>query len=139
MFLEVNKQIQIPLAELKFSFARSSGPGGQNVNKVNSKVNLHWRIFESNALHESVKQRFVKKFGKTINTEGDVVISSDESRSQPQNIEMCKEKLAVMIRQVFTPPKKRIATRPTTNQRMQRLDSKKKQSDKKKNRKRDWD
>ena len=85
--------IQIPASEIELTFARSSGPGGQNVNKTSSKAVLRWNLLGSNAVPESVKKRFMEAFASRLTTEGDVVIHSDESRDRSINIETCKEKL----------------------------------------------
>lgn len=128
--------IHIPSNEISFSYARSSGPGGQNVNKVNSKAILHWEIGATAALNAGVVQRFTEKFSNHINKEGFVVITSDEYRDQPRNAEACLDKLKNMIASVLVPPKKRVATKPSKRQKAKRLDSKKQRSDRKQTRKR---
>ena len=78
--LIVNRRIRIPLREFRFSYARSRGPGGQNVNKVNTKVSLHWSIDSSPSLPDDVRDRFRAKYPRRINKRGAVVISSGRSR-----------------------------------------------------------
>jgi|GEM_PF-4488648 len=95
--LVVNEQLVIPAAELTLSFARSAGPGGQNVNKVNSKAVLRWNITTSSSLAEDVKSRFFQRFPQRINRLGEVVLASDRHRDQPQNISACYEKLRLLI------------------------------------------
>ena len=75
--LEVNHRISIPLKEFSYTFARSSGPGGQNVNKVNSKVTLHWNVTTSPSLPEDVRARFLATYPRRINKEGLFVINSE--------------------------------------------------------------
>ncbi len=75
----------MPLDELRFSFSRASGPGGQNVNKVNSKVTLHWNVRSSLALPEQVRDRFLATYSHRVSVEGDVVVYSQRHRDQPQN------------------------------------------------------
>ena len=109
--LSVNSRIQIPEREFKFSFSRSSGSGGQNVNKVNTKVTLHWDVEDSPSISEALRQRFIKRFASRISQEGEVVISSSRSREQARNKAQCLEKLKAMILEVASPAKKRIPTK----------------------------
>lgn len=137
--LQVTTKIVLSDDELRFSFARSSGPGGQNVNKVNSKATLHWNPATSTALPEEVRSRFLARFASRITNEGDVVIVSQESRDQPKNIAICLEKLRAMIAEVLTPPKKRRPTKPTKGSKMRRLKEKKQRSEVKANRRTNYD
>lgn len=127
--LQVTTKIIIPDDELRFSFARSSGPGGQNVNKVNSKATLHWNPNTSVALPDEVRARFLARFANRLTNEGDVVITSQESRDQPKNIALCQEKLKRMIGEVLVAPKKRRATKPTKGSKHRRLQEKKQRSE----------
>lgn len=126
--LEVTPQIRIPLGELSFTFARSSGPGGQNVNKVNSKATLHWPT-SSASLPDDVRSRFVAAFGGQINKLGELVIQSQRFRDQERNIEDCLEKLRGMLQRVATPPKRRKKTRPSRASKQRRLNDKKARSE----------
>lgn len=119
--LVVDSQIQIPLADMRYSFSRSSGPGGQNVNKVNSKVTLHWNIEASPHVPAAVRERFKTMYRHRINAEGDVVIYSQRYRDQVRNREDCLEKLRQLILSVRTPPKRRRPTRPSRASRERRL------------------
>ena len=121
----VNHRISIPKSETKLSFARSGGPGGQNVNKVNSKATLRWPVTTSPSLPEEVRARFLTKFANRITTEGDLVIASEKSRDQPSNIEDCYDKLREMILSVATTPRKRKPTKPTKGSQKRRLEAKK--------------
>lgn len=116
--------------EISFSFSRSSGAGGQNVNKVNSKATLHWDIIHSEAISQGIKDRFLQRYGHYI-VGDNVVITSQKHRSQNLNIKECKDKLLEMLRVVEHPPKKRMKTKPTYSSVKKRLDSKKKDSLKK--------
>ena len=111
--LKVGANLSIPLDEFDLSFARSSGPGGQNVNKVNSKAVLYWTISTSPSVPPGVKQRFMAKYGKRLTTEGVLVLTCDEHRDQRRNIDGCMEKLADMLREVLVPPKPRRPTKPS--------------------------
>lgn len=132
--LEVSARIKIDDNELEFSFARSSGPGGQNVNKVNSKAVMCWNPYESPSLPPDVRERFLKSFGNKLTTDGRMIISADESRDQARNMDICREKLAEMLRSVATAPKKRKPTKPSKAAKEKRITSKKKHGDIKKNR-----
>lgn len=94
--------------EFEFSFSRSRGPGGQNVNKVNSKATLHWNI-DSPVwdVDEDAKQRFVEKFKNKINGENQLVLTSEQTRNQKKNIDLVLEKLKEMLLTIEHPPKER--------------------------------
>ncbi len=128
--------IHIPDSEFEFTFARSSGPGGQNVNKTSSKAVLRWNLQGSDAVPEPVKKRFLEAFASRLTADGDVVIHSDESRDRSINMDTCKEKLIEMLTKVWTAPKKRVATKPTKGSQRRRVDTKRQRSDVKKARKR---
>ena len=110
MDLEITPTIKIPDAELRLSFARSSGPGGQNVNKVSSKAVLHFDVLTTPSLPPDVRQRFLERYQTRLTNAGEVVIHSEEYRDQPRNIQACYEKLRQMVLTVLRPPKTR-ATR----------------------------
>ena len=126
--LQITNSIAIPDDELEFSFSRSSGPGGQNVNKVSSKATLRWAAVASRQLPLGVRERFLKKYGNQLTKDGDLVIYSQEFRDQPKNIEACREKLRAMIASIVTPPKKRRPTKPTKGSKVRRLNDKKSRS-----------
>ncbi len=126
--------------ELQISYVRSSGPGGQNVNKVNSKCVLRWNPAQSAALSADVLHRFIELFRSKLTTEGDLILTSDRFRDQKRNLEDCIEKLASLIQSAKTPPRPRKKTRPTFGSRVRKKKEKKSQSDKKRARSgRDWD
>jgi ribosome-associated protein len=129
MDLEITPTIRIPDAELRLSFARSSGPGGQNVNKVSSKAILHFDVLTTPSLPPDVRQRFLERYKTRLTNAGEVVIHSEEYRDQPRNIQACYDKLRDMILTVLRPPKKRRATKPTRGSKVRRLNAKKKRSE----------
>jgi len=129
--LHVHPRVQIPLAEFRLSFARSSGPGGQNVNKVNSKVTLHWPVRSSPSVPDDVRERLVAKYRKRINSEGELVLHSQRYRDQGKNVTDCLEKLRQLLLSVVVPPKRRIATRPSRAAKQRRVDEKKSRGQKK--------
>ncbi len=127
--LAVTSRIVIPHSEWEWSFARSSGPGGQNVNKVNSKAILRWRPLECAVLPEEMRQRFMTRYASRLTTAGELIVESEEYRDQPQNIRRCLEKLQEMLATVVQPPRKRKPTRRTAGSQRRRLADKKARSD----------
>ena len=111
--LIVNAAMTIPAAEFAVSYARSAGPGGQNVNKVNSKAILRWRIVDSPSLPAAVRERFLAHFGNRVTNDGEIVIAADEHREQPRNLTACYDRLRAMILSVAKPPTRRVKTRPS--------------------------
>ena len=134
MDLEITPNLIIPDSELRLSFARSSGPGGQNVNKVASKAILHFDVMNSPSLPPDVRDRFKTAYSSRITTTGEVVIHSEEFRDQPKNIQASYDKLRQMILAVLRPPKKRRPTKPTRGSKVRRLNDKKTRSQTKQNR-----
>lgn len=132
--LSVNDAINVPLKELNFTFSRSSGPGGQNVNKVNTKVTLHWSVADAAGVPDEVKRRFQERFANRINSEGQVVLTSQRYRDQGRNVADCMNKLREMLVQVAAPPRKRKKTRPTRGSQERRLREKRAASEKKQRR-----
>jgi ribosome-associated protein len=126
--LEVTSAIRIPLDEFTWSFARSGGPGGQNVNKVASKAVLRWDFARSPSLPEDVKARFRDRFPSRLTTDGELVLSSELTRDQGRNRDDCLEKLAAMLRAAAARPKIRRATKPTRASKRRRVDAKRRQS-----------
>ena len=133
--MDIAPNIRVEESELKFSFARSGGPGGQHVNKTSSKVILHWNVGESPGVSDAVKARFIKQYGTRINDEGELVIDSDESRSQHRNREIVLDRLKEMLLAVAKPPKRRIPTKPSKASRKKRRVKREQHSKKKQMRK----
>ena len=122
--LIVNQRIQVPLRELQFSFVRSSGPGGQNVNKVSTKAVLQWRVVRNRTLPPDVRERFLQEFKRRVTKEGWIVITSQRFRDQSRNVADCVEKLRAMLEAVAVAPKPRKPTRPSRGARERRLQTK---------------
>jgi ribosome-associated protein len=122
--LTVTNRINIPLSEFAFTFARSGGPGGQNVNKVNSKAILRWSVTTSPSLPEDVRSRFETKFTNRLTTEGDLVLSSQKYRDQIGNSQDCLNKLKEMLMEVAERPVMRRETRPTLGSKVRRVETK---------------
>jgi ribosome-associated protein len=132
--LIVNAAISIPGTEFGISYARSAGPGGQNVNKVNSKAILRWRVLDSPSLPPGVRQRFLAHFGNRVTNDGEIVIAADEHREQPRNLTACYDRLRAMILSVAKPPTRRVKTRPSRGAVERRIQSKQRNSEKKQQR-----
>jgi ribosome-associated protein len=134
--LEITPTLLLPLEELGFAYARSGGPGGQNVNKVSSKVILRWNPGRSIALPDDVRARFLAQQRSRLTKEGDLLITSQKTRDQGRNTEDCLEKLRTLILRALHPPKARKATKPSRGARERRLADKKKQGQRKQERQR---
>jgi ribosome-associated protein len=132
--LRINVRFEIPRTEFSMSFVRSSGPGGQNVNKVNSKVQLRWSVTGSRSLPEDVRQRLLSRYARRINDRGELVLSSQRYRDQSKNIDDCLSKLRELVLAVATPPRRRKKTRPPRSAGENRLQEKRATSDKKRRR-----
>ncbi len=111
--IEITHAIRIPREELDLSFARSGGPGGQNVNKVSSKVLLRWNPAASKALPVAVKARFLAQQRAKLTGEGVLLLTSQRYRDQGRNLEDCLRKLRELVLQALRPPKVRRPTKPT--------------------------
>ena len=132
--LVVNPRLKIPLKEFRFSFARSSGPGGQNVNKLNTKALLRWQVTTSPSLPAAVRQRLLARCRRRINAEGELLITSQRFRDAGRNVADCLEKLRALLATAAVAPKPRKPTKPTRASVERRLDQKRKQSQKKRQR-----
>ena len=121
--------------ELSFKTSRSSGSGGQTVNKVETSVTVIWKVEYSTVFTESEKERILLKLKNKINAEGILQTTVSESRTQLQNKKIATEKIQELVNKSLIVPKKRIATKPSRAKVEKRLESKKKLSEKKENRK----
>ncbi len=121
--------------ELRYSATKSGGPGGQNVNKVNTSVELRFNVPDSAILDENQKQTVLNKLQNRISSEGDLILVSRSARSQWQNKMKVTEKFFELLEKALTPAKKRKKTKPTAASRKKRLENKKQKSQKKELRK----
>jgi len=137
MGLFIRQGIDIPLEEITFSYARSSGPGGQNVNKVSSKVFLFWNPETSSVFAQETEaiERMKTAHPSLFSKDGTLVISCQTSRDQPKNKMECLKKLQNLLIQSLRRPKARIATKPTRGSVRRRLETKAKNPEKKAGRK----
>lgn len=114
----------IPLNEIRFEFSRSGGKGGQNVNKVETRVQAFWRIADSHFLTAEQKERGEKKLSTHMNWRGEVMSVASSERSQAQNRQSAVVKLNIIVRRAFVLPKKRRATKPTLASKKKRIEGK---------------
>lgn len=125
-------KFKIPASEYELSYSRSSGAGGQNVNKVNTKATLRWNALKSETLPPVVLDRFINKYKNKISDEGVLTLSSQAHRTQHLNTAEVIKKLHEMIESIAHPPKLRKATKPTKSSVNERIKTKKSKGDIKK-------
>lgn len=126
--LEITPSIRINEEEIDLVFIRSPGPGGQNVNKVSSAVQLRFNVPDSPSLPEEVKRRLMQLAGKRLTSEGILIVEARQYRSQEQNRQAAMERLTRLIRRASEPVKTRRKTKPTRESVLRRLEAKRKRS-----------
>ena len=132
--LPVNESLSIPRNELEIRVSRSSGAGGQHVNKTSSRVEISWNVLRSRALSEEQRERLAAKLSSRLASDGSIRVIASDMRSQSRNRDIAEERLAELVRRALIVPKRRKATRPTKAAKEARLESKKRQSNKKRER-----
>ena len=125
-FIPITPTLQLDEAEISLSFIRSSGPGGQNVNKVASAVQLRFDARRSGSLPNAVAARLISLAGKRATTAGEIVITANQFRTQEMNRKDAVDRLVELIRQAAVVPKRRVKTKPSRAARTKRMDSKSK-------------
>lgn len=116
----------VPYHELSFETARSSGAGGQHVNRTESAVALRWNVRESLSISEEARAKILARLRNWITVEGEILIKSQEHRSQKQNKDACVEKLVALVEKAFVEQRKRVKTKPTRSSQRKRIEAKKK-------------
>ena len=129
--LVVNDQVAIPEGDLTWTAVRASGPGGQNVNKVSSKVELRFDLAGTEALDAITKERLRRIAGAKVSTGGELLLTSQKTRDQARNLEDARAKLVSLVQEALFRPKTRRPTRPSRARVRARLDDKRRQGDKK--------
>ncbi|MFK7992134.1 MAG: alternative ribosome rescue aminoacyl-tRNA hydrolase ArfB [Sandaracinaceae bacterium] len=132
--LHISRSTVIPASDLSWSAARSGGPGGQNVNKVASKVDLRFDLPNCRALSPPVKARLRRLAANRLDADGRIMIASQVTRDQHRNLQDALQRLAELVRRALVPPKPRKKTKPSRGSVRRRLEGKKRNSDKKRNR-----
>jgi len=132
--MRITRTLSIPESELEESFVRSSGPGGQNVNKVATAVQLRFDIRSSPSLPGEVKERLLRLAGNRVTTEGVLIVEARRYRTQERNRQDARDRLAALVKRATEKPKPRKATRPTRASKERRLEDKRRQAEKKRNR-----
>ncbi len=131
LMIRINRYITIEEDDLRWDFVRSSGPGGQNVNKVATAVQLRFDVSGCASLPLEIKERLIRIAGKRMTTEGVLIIKAQRFRSQERNRADALERLQEIIAEAAQKPRHRIRTRPSASSRIQRLESKRKMAAKK--------
>ncbi|MBS0557596.1 MAG: aminoacyl-tRNA hydrolase [Proteobacteria bacterium] len=137
--IRIDANFQIPENELSESFVRASGPGGQNVNKVASAVELRFDVAQSPSLSEPVRARLLARRDRRLTAGGVLVIQANRFRDQAKNREDARTRLIEIVRTALHVPKKRVATKPTRASQERRIASKKKRAQHKRGRSKSWD
>lgn len=123
-----NHAVKIRPEEIHFDFVRASGPGGQNVNKVATAVQLRFNGVHSQSINSETRERLIKLAGKRVNASGEIIIEARRFRTQQRNREDALQRLQDLIEKASRPPRVRVKSRPTVSSKLRRLEQKKRRS-----------
>jgi ribosome-associated protein len=137
--IPIKNSIVIPYHELEITTSRSGGPGGQHVNKTETRITVRWNVKETSVLTEQLKERVLKNLESRLTANGDLIIHNRESRSQLQNKKNALAHLAAIVRKALFVPKKRMKTKIPKKEKEKRLQEKKRRGDIKKERSKKFD
>jgi ribosome-associated protein len=137
--LDIAPGLLLPARELSFTAVRAGGPGGQNVNKVSTKVELRFDLARNTTLAPAVKARLRAQNPSRFDADGRLLLVADDTRSQVMNLEIARERLAELVQRALVAPKRRRATKPSRGARQARLDGKRKRSETKQGRRGRWE
>ncbi len=132
--LIINARVSIPGDELEITASRSSGPGGQHVNKSDTRIQVRWNVVTTKAVGDIRRRRLLGAFGNRLTMTGDLVLVCENHRSQRRNRQEALQRLAAMVRTALVPPRPRKKTKPTAASRRRRLEAKHRQGQRKKSR-----
>ena len=139
MPLRISSELVIPDEDFEWKFVRASGPGGQNVNKVSSAVQLRFLLPQNSTLPAAAQQRLRRLAGQKLNDDGSILISARSERSQDQNRREALARLEALVREALVTPKIRKKTKPTRASKERRIETKKRRSSTKRHRQASWD
>ena len=125
----VSPRLRVPAGELTVEFVRSSGPGGQHVNKTSTQAQLRWNVWGSSVLQDAEKTRLAEKLASRLTASGDLILTCDQSRSRERNLQTCCLRLAKLLSEGLARPKPRRPTRPTRGSQRRRLEGKRRRSE----------
>jgi ribosome-associated protein len=137
--IRINSRMAIPRSELRFKASRSGGPGGQHVNTSSSRIEVVWNVAESEVLTEAERGRLLTKLATRLDSFGQLRVVSQEERSQLRNRQAATERLADVVARALVVPKRRKPTKPTRASKERRLEAKRKQGQKKRERRKKGD
>lgn len=132
--LAIIDRLTIPASELRVSFSRASGPGGQHVNKVETAVELRWSVRESEVLSDADRRWLMRRLQAKLTNDGELIVTAGGNRSQARNRDDARERLAALVRRALERPKPRKKTRPSRAAKERRLAAKKQRGERKKQR-----
>lgn len=134
--LRVGPRLELPAAEFTLRFSRSSGPGGQNVNKVETRVELRFDVTGSATLSDAQKERIALQLASRLTRSGELIVAAEDHRERARNLEQARLRMADLLARALEVPRKRKATKPTRGSQKRRLEAKRQHGERKRERRR---